>query len=113
MGACKSKNKDIHLLDVPRQDLMMDNDEVKVIRVRDQKMLAKKKGTPNEEIFDGFLQRRSYFVIPKVDKLKKEKIELKQQLTPGGRNHQYPKMRVVGAGEDLTRKNQLYYVSAI
>merc|ERR1712187_593075 len=51
-------------------------------------------------MFDGFLQRKSYFVIPKMDKLKKEKIELKQQMgvaRPG--SHQYPKMRVVGAGE--------------
>merc|ERR1719264_2132814 len=52
-------------------------------------------------MFDGFLQRKSYFVIPQMDKLKKEKIELKQQMgvmRQGGQ--QYPKLRVVAAGED-------------
>ena len=29
------------------------------------------------EQFDGFLQKDSYFVIPQMDKLKSEKIELK------------------------------------
>ena len=114
MGACKSEPKDIELLRVKEQDLLMDNDEVKVIRVRDTKMVAKKKDTKDKEIFDGFLQRRSYFVIPKMDKLKSEKIELKKQmgiLRPG--SNQYPKMRVVNAGEELTKKNALYYVSVL
>ena len=49
-----------------------------------------------------------------VDPLKKEKIELKQQMgvmRPGAQ--QYPKLRVVNAGEDLTKQNNLYYVSVL
>lgn len=93
---------------------MMDNDEVKVIHVKDTKMVAKKKKTKEEEIFDGFLQRKSYFVIPKVDKLKKEKIELKQQVGVSSKDtHNFPKMRVVNAGDELTKKNCLYYVSVV
>ena len=114
MGACKSSDKDLELLRVKRQDLLMDNDEVKVMRVRNTKMLAKKKNTKEDDMFDGFLQRKSYFVIPQMDKLKKEKIELKQQMgvmRQGGQ--QYPKLRVVAAGEELTKQNNLYYVSVM
>ena len=50
---------------------MMDNDEVKIMRVRDKTMVTKKKGQKNTQLFDGFLQRRSFFVIPQMDKLKK------------------------------------------
>jgi len=49
-----------------------------------------------------------------MDKLKKDKIELKQQMgvmRPGGQ--QYPKLRVVNAGEELNKKNNLYYVSVL
>ena len=47
-----------------------------------------------------------------MDKLKKEKIELKQQMGVNKTvRQQYPKMRVVGAGEELTKQNCLYYVS--
>ena len=82
MGArCTKKNgNDLELLKVKRQDLMMDNDEVKIMKVRDKKMIDKKRNTKQEEVFDGFLQRKSFFVIPQMDKLKKEKIELKQQM---------------------------------
>ena len=46
------------------QDLMMDNDEVKIVRVHDKQMIKAKDNQKNTELFDGFLQRRSYFVIP-------------------------------------------------
>ena len=78
MGGCGSKNKDIELLRVRKQDLMMDNDEVKIMRVHDHQMVKPKKNQANSQLYDGFLQRRSFFVIPQMDKLKKEKIELKQ-----------------------------------
>ena len=58
MGArcCKSSNdKDLELLRVKRQDLMMDNDEVKIVRVRDTTMLSKTKKTKDNDLFDGFL----------------------------------------------------------
>ena len=78
-GTAGSK-KDIELLKVKQQELMMDNDEVKIMRVRDQRMVMKKKNTKQDDLFDGYLQRKSFFVIPQMDKLKKEKIELKQQM---------------------------------
>jgi len=93
---------------------MMDNDEVKIMRVKDKSMVGKKRNQKNAELFDGFLQRRSFFVIPQMDKLKKDKLELKQQM---GSNHttrqKYPKMRVKAAGGDLTKDKCLYYVTAI
>ena len=56
---------------------MMDNDEVKIMRVKDRTMASKNKKSKDVDMFDGFLQRKSFFVIPQMDKLKKDKIELK------------------------------------
>jgi len=115
MGAkcCGTQSKDIELLRVKEQDLLMDNDEVKIIRVRERTMVAPKKGQPNNEIFDGFLQRKSFFVIPQMDQLKREKIELKQQMGVSSVRQKYPKLRVKAAGEDLTKKSALYYVTVV
>ena len=116
MGAkcCRSGPTDVELLRVKQQDLVMDNDEVKIMRVKDTTMVPRNKKSKDEDLFDGFLQRKSFFVIPQMDKLKKEKIELKQQMgvmRPGAQ--QYPKLRVVNAGEDLAKQSNLYYVSVL
>ena len=115
MGAkCCSSNKDCKLPEVNRQDLLMENDEVKVVRVHNKTMVNAKKNQKNTELFDGYLQRKSYFVIPQLDKLKQEKIELKNQMIEKKTTRQqYPKMRVKAAGEDLTKKQCLYYVSVV
>ena len=57
MGAkcCRSQPSDAGLLRVKQQDLMMDNDEVKIMRVKDRTMAPKNKKTKNEDMFDGFL----------------------------------------------------------
>ena len=57
--------------------MVMDNDEVKIMRVKDRTMVPKNSKSKDEDMFDGFLQRKSFFVIPQMDKLKKDKIELK------------------------------------
>ena len=56
MGAkCCSSNKDCKLPEVNRQDLLMENDEVKVVRVHDKTMVNAKKNQKNTELFDGYL----------------------------------------------------------
>ena len=52
MGACKSSETDLELLRVKKQDLLMDNDEVKIMRVRNTKMINPKN---QNEVFEGFL----------------------------------------------------------
>ena len=92
----------------------MDNDEVKIMRVKETSMQRPRKDGRGPEQFDGFLQKDSFFVIPQMDKLKAEKIELKAQMgvaRPGAQQH--AKLRVVGAGSELTKKDNLYYVSVL
>ena len=80
-GSSQSKDiRDIEFLEVRDQDMLMDNDEVRVMAVKDTQMVKNSKDNTDKDFFDGYLQRRSYFVIPQIDKLKKDKLELKQQL---------------------------------
>ena len=88
MGAkcCSSQSRirDIEFLHVQDQDMLMNNDEVQILAVKDTKMVKNSKNNTDKDFFDGYLQRRSYFVIPQIDKLKKEKLELKQQMVLTG-----------------------------
>ena len=94
---------------VREQNMLIDNKEVRVMHIDGEKM-NKGKG---EEVFDGYLQRQSYFVVPQIDKLKKEKIEWKSEMQAGSNQQKFAKLRVVNAGDELTKKGTLYYVSVI
>ena len=52
----------------------MDNNEVRVMHINGEKA---NKTTKGGEIYDGYLQRKAYFVIPQIDKLRNDKIKLK------------------------------------
>ena len=74
----------------------------------DGEKISKNKKDP---IFDGYMQRQSYFVVPQIDKLKKEKIEWKSEMQTT--NQKFAKYRAINAGEELANKGTLYYVSVI
>lgn len=58
--------------------MLVDNNEVKVMKINGAKMGGKmSKKSQQKDAFDGYLQRKAFFVIPQIDRLKKEKIELK------------------------------------
>ena len=63
---------------VTPQNMLMDNDEVRIMHIEKSKLKKADKEGPNSDAFDEFLQRQSYFVIPKIDKLKKDKLQLKR-----------------------------------
>ena len=84
MGNCssqkvpKKKNKNPRtgrpdLFEVEDHDLLMDNNEIKVYRVRPEDPASK-----GVKPFDGYVQRSAFVVIPNVDKLKAEKLLLKR-----------------------------------
>ena len=58
-GETKRQNT-FEFLDVQEQNMLMDNNEVRIMQVQGAKMQKPGKG----EVFDGYLQRESYFVIP-------------------------------------------------
>ena len=60
-------------MEVQEQNMLMDNNEVRIMQIEGQKMQKGKNA-----LFDGYLQRKSHFVIPTIDKLRKDKLELKQ-----------------------------------
>jgi len=77
MGACQAKKRSDHdLMEVPRQDLLMDSSEAKIIKIHDTKMANSK----NQKTFTGYMQRESYFVLPMIDRLKKDKLALKRAM---------------------------------
>ena len=77
MGCGSSNNKKRtgkpDFFEVVDQDLLMDANDVKVLRVRPED--PKSKGITQ---FDGYVQRSAYVVIPQIDKLKSEKLMLKR-----------------------------------
>ena len=61
------------VFEVNDQDLLMDSNEIKVLRVRHED--PKKKGN---EPFNGYVQRNAFVVLPKIDKFRQEKLMLKR-----------------------------------
>ena len=108
----RSKKNTLEFEQVQEQNMLMDNNEVRVMQIEGEKF--KKTAKQPSDLFDGYLQRRSYFVIPQIDKLRKEKLELKQNMMIGQAGKQnFSKFMVTNAGEELSKKGNLYYVSVI
>ena len=72
-GTSESKLTTGEFLAVREQNMLMDNDEVRVMHIDGQKMYKGHK----LNIFDGNKQRKSHFVIPQIDSLRKQKIDFK------------------------------------
>ena len=65
-GSSESKLTTGEFLAVNEQNMLMDNDEVRVMHIEGQRIVkGSKKG-----IYDGYLQRKSHFVIPQMNSLK-------------------------------------------
>ena len=69
----KRKHNTCELNEVVEQTMLMDNNEVRVMQIEGQKVHKR-----SDDAFNGYLQRKSHFVIPQIDKLRKDKLELKQ-----------------------------------
>jgi hypothetical protein len=84
----------------------MDSHEVKVCRIRPED--PKKK---NNAAFNGYIQRNAFVVMPKIDKFRQEKLELKRQTDLRSERNQFTKMRIVAAGEEVTKTKNIYFVN--
>ena len=84
----------------------MDNNEVKILRVRPEDPHAK-----DVAPFNGYVQRSAYVVMPKVDKLKAEKLMLKRQTDLRSERNAFTKMRIVNAGSDIVNTKNIYFVN--
>jgi hypothetical protein len=72
MGCIRNKQIPRHLMDLPRQDMLIYHPEFQVIKIIYSEFQtaadARNKGDPH---FVEFEQRNSYFVLPMIEKLKK------------------------------------------
>lgn len=87
------------MFEVVDQDLLMDSNEVKILRIRPEDPRAK-----GISPFDGYVQRSAYVVIPQIDKLKSEKQMLKRQSELVNDRTATSKLRVVAGGSDIIGK---------
>ena len=96
------------LFEVEDQDLLMDNNEVKILRVRPEDPRAK-----GVSQFNGYVQRSAYVVMPKVDKLKAEKLMLKRQTDLRSERNAFTKMRIIDGGRDIVDNKNIYYINQL
>lgn len=115
MGAkqacCSKPNLNRELNDVPHQSILMDNSEVRIMKIEKTQM-ANPKNKKVKQV-DGFCQRDSFQVIPLIDRLKRDKMALKRQMSLGNGEEVYTRFRIVSGGKEIMDKKQLVYVSPL
>lgn len=99
-------------MEVPIQEMLMDSNECRVLKIQKTKFADTKSKKVKQ--FDGFCQRDSYFVVPVIDKLKRDKLQLKRQMNLHRQGEEvFTRYRVVNAGKDLNDPKKIYYVSPV
>ena len=106
MGAATSRLLvNPRLKDVKKQQLVMDNSEVTVVRYCPNNMQA----PGGEPVSRDFLQKNAYFVMPQMKELQKQKTMLKKTVKDG--DQVYAKFRIVNGGTDIKQSSNIYYVA--
>ena len=105
-----SKRQQIDIMQVQEQDKLADSKEVKIMKLRNKNV---SKGRDKKYgVFNGFVQRSAYIVIPKIDKLRKDKIQLRRNMQIRQANQeQFTRYRIKNAGKQLTDGYKIYYVN--
>ena len=93
---------------IPGQKMLMDNEEVTILKWK-KSSLKHPKG--KEPLANEFLQKQAYFVLPQIRDFQKEKVAFKKQLQIKEGDEVFTRFRIVNGGKDIAKSNNLYYIN--
>lgn len=106
---CRKTDGDPNLQHVDKHSQIMNNGEVRVIKWTGKGTMKDADG--RKPASDGYLQKNSYFVLPEIESLRKDKMALKKQVVNTKGEQVFTRFRIVDGGKDITNSKNIFYVA--